>query len=140
MPVTEMANARKCGQIRFYAIYEYPFDLNTILEMCHLKPKADRLLTIDQETAVATLVCWLRKDAAYGNELMSERIARKLAKEFVEAFGDKTSRFLTNGDWAGQENPIWEPMTETVFDGGILIISGSGKDTRHVCLWFEDED
>ena len=141
MPVTDIAKARKCGQIRFYAVYQYPGDLNRILEMCHLKQEADSLLEVAREDAVRVLACWLHRDAACSTELMSADSARELAERFVREFADETSRFFTNGRWHDSQRPqSWQPLTESVFDGGVLIESGRANDTRHVCIWFEDED
>ena len=141
MAITEIAKARKCGQIRFHVVYQYPGDLNRILEMCHLKQEADSLLKIARDDAVGVLTCWLQRDAAYGTELMSADLARELAERFVKEFADKTSRFFTNGHWHDSQRPqSWHPFTESVFDGGVLIESGRANDTRHVCIWFEDED
>src|SRR3954452_120781 len=141
MALTEIAKARKCGQIRFHAVYQYPVDLNRILAMCYLKPEAERLLQISRDEAVRVLVCWLHRDAAYKSELMSADLALSLAESFVREFTDETSRFFTNGRWHDSERPQnWQPLTESVFDGGVLIESGRGNDTRHVCIWFEDED
>jgi hypothetical protein len=141
MAVTEIAKARKCGQIRFHAVYQYPGDLNRILEMCHLKPEADSLLEISRADAVGVLTFWLHRDAAYSTELMSAKSARDLAERFVTEFADETSRFFTNGPWHDSNRPkSWQPLTGAVFDGGILVESGRANDTRHVCIWFEDED
>ena len=141
MAVTEISKARKCGQIRFHAVYQYPGDLNRILEMFNLKPKAESLLDITRKEAVEVLTCWLHRDAAYKTELMSADSARTLAERFVTEFADGTSRFFTNGRWYdSQRTQDWQPMTDSTFDGGVLIESGTANDTRHVCIWFEDED
>jgi len=141
MPVTEIAKARKCGQIRFHAVYQYPGDLNRILEMCNLKPEAESLLRIERDDAVRALASWLHRDAAYQTELMSADSALGLAEKFVREFSDESSRFFTNGHWYNSKQPqSWQPLTESTFDGGIIIESGRANDTRHVCIWFEDED
>lgn len=141
MPITEITKARQCGQIRFHVIYQYPYELDQILERCHLKPEAEHLLAITQKEAVEVLVCWLHRDAAYGKELMCGSLARELAEKFVKEFADGASRFFTNGPWHDPRQPqSWQPLTDSVFDGGVIIESGVGNDTRHVCLWFEDED
>src|SRR5690349_850746 len=141
MAVTEIAKARRCGQIRFHAVYQYPVDLNRILEMCNLKPEAESLLHIGHDDAVRALACWLHCDAAYQTELMNADSARELAESFIREFSDGTSRFFTNGPWHNPKRPqSWQPLTESTFDGGIIIQSGKSTDTRHVCIWFEDED
>ena len=141
MAITEIAKARKCGQVRFHAIYQYPGDLNRILKMCYLKPEAEKLLQIERNEAVGALTCWLHRDAAYRTELMSADSARELAEKFMREFADETSRFFTNGSWFDVKRPQnWQPLTESVFDGGVIIESGKANDTRHVCIWFEDED
>lgn len=141
MPVTEISKARKCGHVRFHRIYEYPVDLNRILTMCYLKPEAERLLEIGRDEAVRVLVCWLHRDAAYQTELMPVEQAQRFAERFVREYSDETSRFFTNGRWDDSTRPqSWQPLTESIFDGGLLIESGRGNDTQHTCLWFEDED
>ena len=141
MAVTEIAKARNCGQIRFHAVYQYPGDLNLILQMCYLKPKAETLLQVGRDDAVRALACWLHRDAAYKTELMSEDSAHELAESFVREFSDGSSKFFTNGRWHDPGQPQnWEPLTESIFDGGIIIESGRANDSRHVCIWFEDED
>jgi hypothetical protein len=86
MAVTEIAKARKCGQIRFHAIYQYPGDLNRILSMCHLQPEAQKLLEISRDDAVRSLICWLRFDAAYKTELMSQFSWRTCGKVRARIF------------------------------------------------------
>jgi hypothetical protein len=141
MSVTEIVKARKCGQIHFHAIYQYPGDLNRILEMCNLKPDAERLVQIGRDDAVRVLASWLHRDAAYQTELMSADSALGLSEKFVGEFSDVSSRFFTNGLWHDPTRPQnWQPLTESTFDGGVVIESGKGNDTRHVCIWFEDED
>src|SRR4051794_29561361 len=141
MAATEIAKARNCGQVRVHAIHQYPVDLNRILAMCYLKPEAEKLLEIGRDEAVRVLICWLHSEAAYKTELMSADLASKLAEKFVDEFSDETSRFFTNGRWFDSQRPQnWEPFTESIFDGGVLIESGRGNDSRHVCIWFEDED
>jgi len=141
MPVTEISKARKCGHVRFHRIYEYPVDLNCILAMCYLKPEADSLLKVSRDEAIRVLVCWLHRDAAYQTELMSAGQAQKFAEAFVREYADETSHFFTNGRWDDLVRPQnWQPLTESVFDGGLLIASGRGNDTQYTCLWFEDED
>lgn len=109
--------------------------------MCCLKPEAEKLLEIGPAEAVRVLVCWLHRDAAYQSELMLLEQARSLAESFVREYSDKTSRFFTNGRWDDTTRPqSWQPLTESVFDGGLLIESGRGNDVQHTCLWFEDED
>ncbi len=141
MPVTHIARARKCGHVRFHMIYDYPLDLNGILVMSYLKPEADKLLEIGRAEAVQVLVCWLHRDAAYQTELMPAELAEGFAENFVREHSDETSRFFTNGHWNdGNQPQDWIPLTDSIFDGGVLIQSGRGNDTRHTCLWFEDED
>ncbi|HTV40752.1 MAG TPA: hypothetical protein VMF08_09265 [Candidatus Sulfotelmatobacter sp.] len=141
MPVDEIVKARKCGHVRFHAIFDYPFDRNRILIMCYLKPEAETLLEIGRDEAARVLVCWLHRDAAYESELMSPALASELAEKFLREFSDESSRFFTNGRWFDSERPqAWQSLTESVFDGGLLIESGIGNYSRHICIWFEDED
>lgn len=142
MAITQIAKARKCGQVRFHALFDYcSYHLNTILEMCGLKPEADKLLEVSREDAVRVLVCWLHRDAAYKTELMSENLARELSEKFVAEFSDETSRYFTNGQWHDAQRPQTSlPLTEATFDGGIIIESRKGNDSLHACIWFEDED
>jgi hypothetical protein len=141
MAVTEIIKARNCGHVHFHAIYQYPGNLNRILAMCHLRPEAEHLLEIGRDEAVRVLICWLNRDPAYKTELMSADLARELAEKFVAEFSDETSRFFTNGHWFDPQRPqTWKSLTESLFDGGVLIESGRGNDSRHVCIWFEDED
>ena len=141
MPITEIAKSRKCGQTSFHCIHQYPVALDQILVMCRLKPSADKLLEIGSEKATAVVAHWLHRDAAYNTELMSAESAHELAERFVQEFSDGTSRFFTNGRWFEPGRPqSWEPFTDSVFDGGLLIASGTGNDTQHICIWFEDED
>ena len=141
MPVSEIAKARNCGILRFHSILQYPENLNETLERCALKPDAENLIEVDSKDAVATLAHWLAKDAAYGIALMSTAKAQDLALRFVSEFSDPKSRYFTNGHWFVSEKPnAWHSFTDSIFDGGLLISSGEGNDTRLVCIWFEDED
>ena len=141
MDITQIVKKRRCGQIRFHFLYQYPQDLNSILKRCCLKTEADNLLEINREESVAVLTRWLHREPAYGTKLMSEVSALELAENFVMESADDTSRFFTNGRWFDCEEPAtWQPLTESVFDGGLLIASGIGNDTIQVCIWFEDED
>ncbi len=120
MPIGEIVKARKCGQIRFYAIYECAGDLNRILARCHLRPEAEQLLEIAFDDAVRVLCYWLHRDAAYGIELMSADSAVKLAETFMREYSSETSRYFTNGRWFEPTVPEgWQPLTDSVFDGGI---------------------
>jgi len=141
MPLTEIAKARTCGQVRFSCIYQYPGDLNRILQMCGLKANSENLWQIDLSQSIATLTNWLHKDAAYKKEIMSHQLAKQLATSFLNEFADSESRLFTNGNWFDSgDDQSWEPFTDSVFDGGILIEGGTGNDSRHFCIWFEDED
>src|SRR5687767_10468245 len=132
MALTDIVKARKCGQIRFHAVYQYPVDLNCILEKCQLKPEADRLLDVKRDEAVRVLTCWLHREPAYDTVVMSLESARELSEKFVPDFADETSRFFTNGRWdVSQPLQSWNRLTDSVFDGGLLIESGTGNDTRH---------
>lgn len=133
--------------MRFHVIYEYPVELNKILERCHLKPEAESLLQIGPEEAAGVLTFWLHREAAYDSVLMSIESARSLAEAFLREFSDEESRLFTNGHWDNRLRELqcthtfeWVGLTESVFDGGLLIESGAGNHTRHVCIWFEDED
>jgi hypothetical protein len=98
-------------------------------------------LKIDRSQAEATLMHWLHREPAYDTVLMSVEKARDLADRFLREFADQTSRFFTNGPWFEARRPqSWHPFTDSIFDGGLLIASGTGNETRHVCIWFEDED
>ncbi len=141
MPIAEIARARKCGHTHFHIVYEYPVPLNRILQMCFLKPEADKLLEIKRAEAIAAIKHWLFREPAYHIALMSEELAQKLAEKFIREFADDTSRFFTNGRWFDPQEPKhWQPLTQSVFDGGVIIESGKVNKTCHVCLWFEDED
>jgi hypothetical protein len=109
--------------------------------MCSLKPVAEKLLQIDRADAIRVLTHWLQSEPAYKTVLMAADLANELAENFIRDFSDETSRFFTNGRWFESDWPqSWESLTEMLFDGGILIESGKGNDTWHVCIWFLDED
>ena len=142
MAVTEIAKARKCGLVRFHALFDYcSYHFNTILEMCGLKPDADKLLEINREDAICILASWLHRDAAYNTELMSADLASELSEKFFKEFANESSRYFTNGRWRDAARPqTWHPFTDATFDGGIIIESRKGNDSVHACIWFEDED
>ena len=109
--------------------------------MCGLKANSENLWQIDLSQSIATLTNWLHKDAAYKKEIMSHQLAKQLATSFLNEFADSESRLFTNGNWFDSgDDQSWEPFTDSVFDGGILIEGGTGNDSRHFCIWFEDED
>ncbi|AXV75562.1 hypothetical protein CJO79_00330 [Ralstonia solanacearum] len=63
--------------------------------------------------------------------------ANALAKKILAANESAGSRYFSNRDFSRFDGVMWEPMTESTFDFGIIVSSDSGK---YFCLWFEDED
>src|SRR3954447_17527186 len=121
MPVTEIAKKRKSGWIHFHCIHQYPVELGEILSMCGLKPEAGNLQAITRSQAVSVLARELHKEPAYDTVLLNIEVAKNLAARFVDEFADETSRFFTAR--AGTR------LTESIWDGGILIEAGQGNYT-----------
>ena len=137
MSLNDIVKHRKCGVIRFACIDQYPVELNRILEMCGLKPKADKLLEINSSQAISTLARWLHREPAYDTELMSREMAEDLAARFIREFGTEKSRFYTNAKWFEPGPPHdWESLSDFVWDGGIVMHDEVSNHMRHVCLWF----
>ena len=100
---------------------------------------------IDEADARRLMRIALRRDLAYGAELMSDARAAELADRFIAAFG-ADARYCTNGSWhlppvvardgRSGHGPGWIPATDATFDTGVLAI---GK-VRSGCFWVEDED
>jgi hypothetical protein len=88
----------------------------------------------------------LRRDLAYGAELMAEGRAATLADDFIAAFGGTGVRYFSNGSWhlppvvasdgRSGHGPGWTPATAATFDTGVLVIGPA----RSGCFWVEDED
>jgi hypothetical protein len=103
------------------------------------------LQAVDRTVAAAILRTILHHDLAYGSPMMSIEEADRLARRFLDEFGED-ARFLTNGTFelsadaaSGLNLAVlgsWLPVTSATFDTGVACVS---KDFVGI-LWVQDED
>lgn len=92
---------------------------------------------IDRAEARTILVGLLRRDLAYGVEVMPVEKARALVKRFLAEHATPGCRYFTN-KWL-HAPPVgwsWIPATKATFDLGVLVVGESSS----ACLWVEEED
>ena len=62
--------------------------------------------------------------------------ARALAQAFVADVGGEAAKYYSNGQWDQANNRSWTPLTESVFDGGVIAVGPSIA----ACVWIEEDD
>lgn len=136
----ELIYNRHVGFVRFACVSNYPnYDFKETLIRLGLFPKPDNLTEINKAQAEVSVAVLMWRDLAYNDESMHLDEANKIAREFVEFYATKDSKFYSNGDWHlyhQEESSQWSPMTDATFDGGVVIVSPSTA----ICFWVEDED
>ncbi len=139
--VARIIKARSAGVVRCAVLDGSSDSLAELTAAAGLQPAPERLREVDESYAQGIVTQVLRRDLAYGTELMSDAEAQALAAGFLELFRDRAPRYFTNGDfhrWPGKRpsSPSWNPMTDATFDTGVLVLARG----RTGYLWVEDED
>lgn len=141
--VDEILSARNCGVVRCgVSKLERP-SLERLAGEFGLQVEASRYQEIGGDAACRLVFLALHQDLAYCQELVPVERAVHLAEHFVDAFDHEDTRFYTNGNfhegpgdqvtWPGAS---WNPMTESTFDTGVLVIGPALSGV----FWVEDED
>ena len=131
----KIIQARKYGEVRYAVISDVSGKMNQVLKKFGLEPDADALIEHDRNSASLILRALLWKDMAYDDECMPVTQAEYFAEQVLLQFSEPASRYFSNGNWANKES--WNPLTESTFDGGIIISNPTGQ---YFCIWFQDED
>jgi hypothetical protein len=126
---------RRFGEMRVVFVSEMTGDLGRVLGKCGLLPDASRLSEFSKELTQKILVKLLARDMAYGSECIPIETAAVRAQELIDESSTLESRFYSNGNWS--EASAWNPLTESTFDGGILMTIDQ---FHYLCIWFQDED
>jgi hypothetical protein len=141
----EIIEARDAGHVRCGLSALRAPSLADLAREFGLRDDASIYHDIDEVDARRLMCVALRRDLAYGAELMSEARAAELADRFIADFG-ADARYCTNGSWhlppvvahdgRSGHGPGWIPATDATFDTGVLVIGA----VRSGCFWVEDED
>lgn len=131
-----LITARNCGEIRYAVAYETTGAISCLLDKFVLTTDESLLIEHDRDTALEILISLLWKDMAYGHECMPRHEAVLLAEEIFSEYEQTGCRYFSNANLAQGES--WNPLTESTFDSGLIIINPSSN--IHLCIWFQDED
>lgn len=127
---------RKYGICRCSCVNATGLSLVGVLGVFGLNQRDDLLKEVSSEVARASLICLLGTSFVGGLECMPRELAGELADAFLKDLEQDRSKFYSNGDWVNSPWSSWNPFTDSVFDGGILIygpqIAG--------CVWVEEDD
>jgi hypothetical protein len=129
-----LIQARECGEIRYAVIFEGSGEIARVLSMFGLRAEPEALIEHSREVARRILQELLWKDMACERECMPQAQAESLADQILQQHAVEGSRFYSN---RRGRSGSWHPLTDSTFDGGILIGDPEGL---WFCLWFQDED
>jgi hypothetical protein len=128
--------ARRFGEIRYAVASEITGNLSRLLGKFGLTEDESLLVEHDRDSALQILVTLLWKDMAYQGECMPRQEAESLAHQILAEHESSGCRYFSNGNVVKGES--WNPLTESTFDAGLLVINTADK--HHFCIWFQDED
>ena len=94
------------------------------------------MIKIDATRAKNVLALQLSRSFVGHQPCMPRARAEELADAFVADAGGQAATFYTNGDWDEAMPRSWTPLTESVFDGGVIAIGPSIA----ACVWIEEDD
>jgi hypothetical protein len=149
--IDEIITARDCGIVscaiaaRYDSARREPDDeLNALARSVGIEYLSG-LRAVDRTTAAAISRTVLHRDLAYGSPMMSVEDAERLARQFLDVFGED-AHFLTNGTFELSADATtglklaelrsWTTVTGATFDTGVACVS---KDFVGI-LWVQDED
>ena len=89
----------RLGSTRVVGVRNYDLPLADVLSSMGIEPNADALFEVSLTRAVECLTELLRKDIAYGCEMMPSATAEEYAKDFFIPLSGDGARFFTNGGW-----------------------------------------
>lgn len=131
----DIVKRRRTGYMRVCFLTYYGEPLSEMLKRFGLATDC-QLVNIERHAAIEVLTTCLRRDLAYGAELMPGADAQGFAFWLLEQFQTEESAFYTNGNWQSDLEIGWTPCTTSTFDGGVIATCGG----LAACIWFEDED
>lgn len=95
------------------------------------------LTAISASTAQAILETILsRSFVGTWRECIPSARARELAQHFIADVGGEAASYYSNGSWHQADSRSWGPLTDSVFDGGVIAIGRSIA----ACVWIEEDD
>ena len=136
MWATEIPKERAYGLTRCCCVSSRGTSLYRALVAFGLEPRDELLTEVPAEVGAAVLERILAVSFVGQLEAMSDHRARALSAEFVDAFKHQGGKFYTNGDWSSLSAHTWTPLTDSVFDGGLIA---HGPDIS-ACVWVEEDD
>jgi hypothetical protein len=95
------------------------------LRQAGLEGQVDQLIEILPANVVAVLTDILRFSLVDRMELVDRHLATRLAASFVADAVSDTGKFYTNGNWGSGYPPNWNPMTDSLFDAGVVFVGES---------------
>jgi hypothetical protein len=136
MWMTAIPRERKSGFVRCSCVTATKQPLAGLLAVFGLRLEEQRMIQLDAKSAKIVLVTFLsRSFAGHGDCIPSAR-AQELADAFVADVGGQAATFYTNGYWEEPTPRSWTPLTDAVFDGGLIAIGSSIA----ACVWIEEDD
>lgn len=139
MKIPEIIYRRRYGRTRINFSNEWYDDLNELLVLNGLIPEKERLKNIEYSQAKNIVTFLLNRGVAYDEEFMPLEDAEKYTNYLFEDLAKDNCDCYTNGEWDKYRESngfSWNNMTESTFDGGVLITSKY----LHLCFWIEEED
>lgn len=136
MWMTSIPLERKLGFVRCSCVSAADWPLAGFLAVFGLRLEEQRMRRIDAELAASLLTNLLSRSFVGQRECISLPRARELATAFVADSGGSAATFYTNGQWEESRPMSFTPLTDAVFDGGVIAIGASIA----ACVWIEEDD
>lgn len=136
MWMTRIPRERKYGITRCCCVGTSDLSPVGLLTVFGLSQREDLLVEISADSAREILSRLLCSSFVGHFESMPPRHAHELASEFVSEIASEGVRFYSNGLWTSPGPPSWNPLTDAVYDGGVIAM---GPEIS-ACVWIEEDD
>lgn len=136
MWMTAIPRERRSGFVRCSCVTATKWPLAGLLAVFGLRLEEQRMIQLDAKSATTALSSLLNRSFVAELDSIPKPRAQELAEAFVNDVGGQSATFYTNGDWAESMPRSWTPLTDSVFDGGVIAIGASIA----ACVWLEEDD
>lgn len=136
MWMTAIPRERKSGFVRCSCVTVIKQPLAGLLAVFGLRLEEQRMIQLDANSAKVVLATLLGRSFIGHGDCIPGARAQELADAFVADVGGQSATFYTNGDWQEPMPRSWTPLTDAVFDGGVIAIGP----TIAACVWIEEDD
>jgi hypothetical protein len=136
MWMTAIPRERKFGFVRCSCVTATKWPLAGLQAVFGLRLEEQRMIQLDAKRATTVLASFLNRSFVAELECIPKPRAQELAEAFVNEVGGQSATFYTNGDWAEPMPRSWTPLTDSVFDGGVIAIGPAIA----ACVWIEEDD